>query len=218
MLQSHRGGAPRIFDRYDGQVSTNRDALQSHVYTAQRKLDNIRRGIDDARRAVDEKAEQLKAISSLSALIAGFAMVAQTNLGIPSELDTTLLFFFGLTVASVVGLMMIAMLNATFVLIAIYKFNTDNEALDETKKIAKAFKDFWDQRCDKDWKLAFNAFSLGIPMFLMMLALTSWIDFWDHPDGYVGAAVVTAISIVTLAFWLLSSHQKWGQFLADDGT
>lgn len=41
----------------------------------QRALDNTRRLIDDARRAVDEKTEQLKAVSSLSALIAGFGMV-----------------------------------------------------------------------------------------------------------------------------------------------
>lgn len=40
-----------------------------------RALENERREVDDARRAVNEKAEQLKAISGLSALVAGFAMV-----------------------------------------------------------------------------------------------------------------------------------------------
>lgn len=40
-----------------------------------RAVENERREVDDARRAVNEKAEQLKAISGLSALVAGFAMV-----------------------------------------------------------------------------------------------------------------------------------------------
>lgn len=40
-----------------------------------RAVENERRYVDDARRAVNEKAEQLKAVSGLSALVAGFAMV-----------------------------------------------------------------------------------------------------------------------------------------------
>jgi len=40
-----------------------------------RAVENERREVDDARRSVNEKAEQLKAISGLSALVAGFAMV-----------------------------------------------------------------------------------------------------------------------------------------------
>ena len=49
----------------------------------QRAIDNIRREIDDTRRAVDEKTQALKCISSLSALIAGFAMVGIGSFGQP---------------------------------------------------------------------------------------------------------------------------------------
>ena len=45
----------------------------------QRAIDNERRSIDDARRSVDEKAEMLRAVSHLSALIAGFAMVVMVE-------------------------------------------------------------------------------------------------------------------------------------------
>ena len=45
----------------------------------QRSLSNERRLIDDARRSVDVHAEQLKAVSHLSALIAGFAMVVMVS-------------------------------------------------------------------------------------------------------------------------------------------
>ena len=45
----------------------------------QRAINNERRLIDDARRSVDVHAEQLKAVSHLSALIAGFAMVVMVS-------------------------------------------------------------------------------------------------------------------------------------------
>ena len=178
-----------------------------------RELETRRRVVDDTRRAVDEKAEQLKAISSLSALIAGFAMIAQTNLGIPSNLNTVLLVFFGFDVACVVGLNMIAMLNATFILIAIYKYDT-NACLYDPSKTADSFRLFWETTCEKDWNVAFTCFSLGIPLFLILLTLTSWIDFWIHPDGYMGGYTVTGVCILTLLFWFFSSQHKWGRYLS----
>jgi len=77
----------------------------------QRHIDNIRRSIDDARRSVDEKyelqcacgvasphpspnttprrAQQLKAISHLSALIAGFAMIVMVEIQLPDNLHVS---------------------------------------------------------------------------------------------------------------------------------
>ena len=70
----------------------------------QRAIDNERRAIDDARRAVDEKAEQLKAISHQSALIAGFAMVVMVEASLTPDLHPVLLVLFGATSAATVGL------------------------------------------------------------------------------------------------------------------
>ena len=67
----------------------------------QRAIDNERRAIDDARRAVDEKAEQLKAISHQSALIAGFAMVVMVEASLTPDLHPVLLVLFGATSMSV---------------------------------------------------------------------------------------------------------------------
>jgi hypothetical protein len=105
----------------------------------------------DARRAVTEKSEQLKAISGLSALIAGFAMVVQTNVYIPNSLNFALLCLMAATTASVVRKsnkpldsnfllpqvtsMLVAMLTSTFLLVAIYKYDCINREL--------TFDEFW---------------------------------------------------------------------------
>lgn len=82
-----------------------------------REIENERRQVDNARRAVTEKAEQLKvqsesgtlnsltnvkAISGLSALVAGFSIVVQTNIPIPNSLNAVLLCLMGATTAAVV--------------------------------------------------------------------------------------------------------------------
>ena len=70
-----------------------------------REKELFRQQIEDARRTVLEQAEQLKAISSLSALIAGFALIVQTNVSLD---DTTihpfLLYALALTTAIVVSI------------------------------------------------------------------------------------------------------------------
>lgn len=42
------------------------------------------RGVNDRKREVEEKAKQLEQVASLSALIAGFALVAMVEVNIPS--------------------------------------------------------------------------------------------------------------------------------------
>ena len=88
---------------------------------AQRSIDNQRRAIDDARRAVDEKTSQLRAISELSALIAGFAMITMVEAQLPIDLHMAQCVLFGLTGSSVVALMLTAMLQCCLLLIAILK-------------------------------------------------------------------------------------------------
>jgi hypothetical protein len=86
-------------------------------------------------------------------LIAGFAMVVQTNVNIPTSLNFLLLCFMAITTASVVrsGLnqiflfslvsiikvtsMLVAMLTSTFLLVAIYKYDCVNRDL--------TFEEFW---------------------------------------------------------------------------
>jgi hypothetical protein len=63
-------------------------------------------------RLVDEKVQQLKAISNLSALIGGFAMVSIVELNMTPDHPQLLMFAFGTMAATVIALMMFSMVSA----------------------------------------------------------------------------------------------------------
>lgn len=173
----------------------------------QRHIDNIRREIDDARRGVDEKAQQLKAISHLSALIAGFAMIVMVEIQLPDDIHLVLLVSFGATSALVVGLMLISMLNCTMMLIAILKYDCVQRK--------PPFGEFWRNRCEDDWQFAYRSFTTGVPMFLCVLAQVGWVLFGKYGPYkyYLGASVVTVIAVITGTLWFSHTYSKWGGFL-----
>lgn len=111
----------------------------------------------------------------------------------------------GATTAAVVAAMLIAMLNSTFLLVAIFKY--------DCKKRDISFENFWRRRCDEDWQLAFSAFTYGIPLFLVMLAQVGWVVFWSHSSRNIASVFVSAIALITLFFWLVSTKYKWGSIL-----
>ena len=171
----------------------------------QRALENERHAIDDARRSVDEKAQQLKVLANQSALIAGFSMVALVESNIPPDLDGVLLALFGGITACVVALMLMSTLNATYMLVAILRY--------DCVKREVPFDEFWRKRCEPDWKFALRTFSYGIPLFMVVVALVAWVSFWGHESLYYSASVVTVIAVAVVAFWFSSTERKWGDFL-----
>mmetsp|Transcript_19155 Transcript_19155/g.60238 ORF Transcript_19155/g.60238 Transcript_19155/m.60238 type:complete len:232 (-) Transcript_19155:305-1000(-) len=182
----------------------------------QRAVDNERRSIDDARRNVDEKAEQLKAVSHLSALIAGFAMIVMVEVELPDSISLVLLIVYSATCASVVGLMLLAMLNCTIMLIAVMKYDCVNRPI--------PFRQFWQTRCEADWRFAYRCFSLGVPMFMIVLAQIGWVVFDKYQSKKLlnrvnyrdlSASVVTCVAILCLMLWSLHTKAKWDGFVHD---
>jgi len=171
----------------------------------QRALENERRAIDDARRSVDEKAQQLKALANQAALIAGFSTVVMVEISIPENLDPWLLTIFGCTSASVVAAMLVAMLNCTLMLVAILRYDCIGREI--------AFSEFWRKRCESDFNFAIQAFGLGVPLFIGVLAQVGWVVFWNHPRCNVAASLVSTIAIGVLILWFARTQRKWMDFL-----
>ena len=169
-------------------------------------MDNIRREIDDARRSVDEKSEQLKAISHISALIAGFAMVVLVEVELPGTTPFWLLISFALSSAMVVCLMLVAMLNCTMILVCILKF--------DSVRRDPAFKTFWTIRCENDWLNGYWAFNRGVATFVIMLISLGWIKFeaFSSWSRYVPASCVTLVSVITGLQWYLHTFHKYNKW------
>jgi hypothetical protein len=75
------------------------------------------------------------------------------------------------------------------------------------------FDEFWIKRCEPDWKMALRAFSFGIPLFMVVVALVAWIVFWTHECRYYAASIVSGISFTLAVFWFSSTERKWKDFL-----
>jgi len=70
------------------------------------------------------------------------------------NLNTVQITLFGATSAGVVGLMLLAMLNCTMVLIAILKYDCIRRE--------QTFENFWGRRCEEDWATAYFCFTAGV--------------------------------------------------------
>ncbi len=173
----------------------------------QRALENERRAIDDARRAVDEKAQQLKSLSHQSALIAGFSMILIVEIQIPRDLHPVLLVSFGSSTALVVSLMLTSMLNATFMLVAILRYDCVRREI--------PFDKFWKSRCESDWRFALKAFVYGVPLFCLVLAQIGWVKLWNFKNTgmYLASSCITFIALTTIVVYLFHTDRKWRDWL-----
>eukprot|EP00882_Tetradesmus_deserticola_P026906 GHRQ01029727.1.p1 GENE.GHRQ01029727.1~~GHRQ01029727.1.p1 ORF type:complete len:295 (+),score=71.27 GHRQ01029727.1:368-1252(+) len=155
--------------------------------TEQRHLDNARalwaRVVEKNRRDVEEKAEQLKAISTLAALISGFALSAflQFDFGDYVDKSGAVLPLFGVTMALTVGLETICVIICSLMLVSVFKtgqsYMSDEEEAEFMQRCkafadnyspgdrppapARSFAMHWAQRCEQSWRRAFLLFGLG---------------------------------------------------------
>ena len=126
----------------------------------------------NTRRDIDEKVEQLRAISQLAALIAGFDIVVligkddegcdvlfwqgwlnegfSAELDIPANVPETLLVALGISSALTVCLMSLSFVLCTLMLVGILK------AFDINSHRRQTFREFWILRCEDDWRKAFK--------------------------------------------------------------
>jgi len=173
-----------------------------------RAEDNERRLIDNTRRLVDEKTQQLTAISHLSALVAGFSMVVLVELMIPENTHAVVQILYAVSTALSVCLNIASMFSCVLMLVGVLKY--------DSVKRTQGFERYWMTHCESEWRLAFLCFILGMPSFLISLAVSAWIKFEDYRSkggaSYIAPISVTIISGLTVLFWMFE-RQKWGKFL-----
>ena len=205
----------------------------------QRILENARwvwlRHAEKNRRDVEEKSEQLKSISNLSALIGGFAVVAFVELQFSDPNETPernegLIVAYAATTALVVALMLNSMVLCSFMLCSIlrngktyvseeeeadYLFRCRRFALefkkgDSPPRPHRSFERHWETRCEDDWRHAFRMFTCGVPVFLINVSCMSWLKFHYSPAA---SWTVTAIATIATAGWA-HTQNNWGFHIA----
>ena len=95
---------------------------------------------------MDKKARQLEGLANQSALIPGFSTLAFVEINLTQDTNEVLLTLFGAAAVLVIALMFISTLNATYMLVAILRYDY------VTREVL--FDQFCMKRCELDWNMA----------------------------------------------------------------
>ena len=170
-----------------------------------RQITEKQRVLENRNRAVDVKCSQLRTVSELSALLAGFTMVMFVELTIPPNANVWLVFCFGLMTALTIMMMVRAMVGCALLLVGIlYRSATFADR--------KTFLQFWLNRCEEKWKRLFMTFIYGVPVFIIDLAIMGWIKFTETATMWPAAVPVTVVCIFGISFWVVDQC-SWGKYL-----
>lgn len=183
------------------------------------------RYVEDNRRAVDGCAEQLRAMGSLSALVAGFVMVAFVQFSFdPGGVPLPVLLGFGITNALTVALNVCCMSMCTLILASIFKTYTSlisseeqavfiaqccNFALcykpgDVPPKPVRNFQFHWEVYCRPEWHRALAMFTIGVATFMGNIIFAAFIKF----RGYqVPAILISGAVGLSLLYYMLFVSQ-----------
>eukprot|EP00898_Chlorokybus_atmophyticus_P002260 jgi/Chlat1/3034/Chrsp206S03286 len=149
--------------------------------------------VEPNRRDVEEKSEQLRSLSNLAALFAGFQLTALTQLNFQGRtLSLALLAAYGISTALVVSLMTTSLMTTTLMLASVLKNGQTyvSEAAEEEFMMRC-------RRCEDDWRFAFRLFSIAVPCFMANVVTISWMQF----------------SQPSIAGIMIRAHYHWGFYL-----
>ena len=169
----------------------------------QRRIDNLHLMLGQKDRLVDLRSRNLKGISNLSALLAGFTIVMFVELQVPTDCPDALVVAYGACSAVVCCALCLTMVQTTLVLASV----SNRSTIFQTKQ---AFHKFWVNRCEEKWKRTFRLFSYTIPLFLIDIALVGWVKFYHTP---IAAGAILAVVVIAIVVWLFDQC-FWGAYLA----
>ncbi|CAI7924598.1 unnamed protein product, partial [Closterium sp. NIES-54] len=198
-----------------------------HEIMQQRHVDNAmhlwNRTKECNRRSVEEKAEHMRAMAWLAAIVGGFTMTAPVEFTYSDpDAPMALVTAYALCTALVPSLMVVAAMIAVFVLGAVLRMGKlyvhereEEEFLASARYFAlnraaaggnsttitappaalRSFDRFWDLRCESDWRLTFRLFSAGITFFFPLLATMAFLKF--HPNIWI-PSIFSSVLLVAL--------------------
>ncbi|GLI70048.1 hypothetical protein VaNZ11_014816 [Volvox africanus] len=206
----------------------------------QAHVDNARalwqRFVNRNRAEVQEKAEQLKALSALAALLAGFALVSflEFQFVVNTDYNRALLPLLALTTSVTVGVEVAAVVLCSLMLASIMRVGKMYVSEQEEAEFMhqchvfvsqyrpghrppaplRTFAAYWAHRCEGEWSTAFRLFTIGVPCFFVNLSLAGWIKFHQASTSTAASLVTTCMGIALV--WNLYTHYKWGKYLLQD--
>lgn len=163
-------------------------------------------------------------------------MVVLVEGQIDSSVSRGLLMAFGAVTAAVVGLMLMAMLNCSFILLHVLNFPAKQSVIAIANgEDADTFSFFWRTRCQDDWEAAYKSFRLGAlceadetgdvgscdaPLRLrhftcfeqpcagvsLFVVSLALLGWVKFHDFPIAAGLVTAVAVCCILYWLL--HTK----------
>lgn len=164
---------------------------------------------DKQRRLIDDKAEALKTLTEVSALLGGFTFSAMVEVKIPNSIEDTFLIIYATACALSVVILMVSCMYASYILLAIYKWNATN---------CETFIQFWDIFCERDFKFGFRMFNAGIISLIVVLIMIPWAMVDNHPDRVMVSCIEGAIFIVMAIYLYTQIVPKWLGFLSKGST
>ncbi|RLN90206.1 hypothetical protein BBJ28_00001881 [Nothophytophthora sp. Chile5] len=161
---------------------------------------------------IDARLKQLRAISQLSALLAGFTMCSLIELNIPDDISHPLLVLYGTVCCLELVFMLLCMLTCTLLLLALTRFVTHTLEGEVHKLSAleldevSPFYDWWLKKCEREWVLAYQLFRLGASFFLLEVALLGWMRF---SQPVATAIIMSVLSAFGILYSELSIASRW---------
>ncbi|KAK9807138.1 hypothetical protein WJX73_009866 [Symbiochloris irregularis] len=180
----------------------------------------------NGQRAVDGTAEQLRTMGQLSALVAGFVMVAFIQFSFdPTSVAVPVLLGFGISNALTVGLNVSCMSMCTLILASIFKtytslispeeqasflaqcrqFALNYKPGDVPPKPPRSFHTHWETFCRAEWHRALTMFVVGIVCFMLNIIFASFIKF----QGYEVPAILLSSAVGIFLLYYLAFGASW---------
>ncbi|KAF0695497.1 Aste57867_13690 [Aphanomyces stellatus] len=168
--------------------------------------------VENERRQADTRAEQLSAVSSLGALLGGFALVSMINVGLPEDINLTLLWVYGIVSAITICTMVVSAVAFTMLLVAITRYSAHDLEYDVRRMHdddidhESPFYNWWLNKCETDWQMGYRLFRFGVTFFLIELGVVSWVQYSHWQSTSIS---ITSIAVIALLIWQFRILSKW---------